>query len=261
MAHAGEALFVPIDDGRWQPTELARGPWSVDALHGGPVAALLAGALEQAGGGELFPARLTVELLRPVPLAPLAVRAAVTRPGRKVQLVEGGLTTDDGTEVARATLLRIRRAAVDLPEQAQPPVPAGPETGRTIEWVDQDVAFHNSGVDQRYVGGLFGEPGPATVWLRLRVPVVPGQPPTPLQRVAAAADFGNGVSGIVDYQQVLFINPDLTVYLHRLPDGEWVCLDAVTYGSGDGVGMAESTLYDSQGRLGRSLQSLLFDRR
>jgi hypothetical protein len=97
--------------------------------------------------------------------------------------------------------------------------------------------------------------------VRLAVPVVPGEEPTALQRVAAAADFGNGVSSELDFARYLFINPDLTVYLHRPAIGEWVCLDASTRIGVPGVGVSESGLWDLHGPIGRSLQSLLVDRR
>src|SRR5215813_4207891 len=101
-----ESLFEP-DGSRFVPTELSRGPWSPDALHGGPVAALLARiATGVYADGPMQPARLTIELLRPVPLAPLRVSTRVLRPGRKVQLVEAALHTATD-EVARITMLRI----------------------------------------------------------------------------------------------------------------------------------------------------------
>jgi hypothetical protein len=258
-----ESLFEPVEGG-WLPTAFARGPWSPDALHGGPVAALLAGACEDAGGTDIAwqPARLSVELLRPVPVAPLRLEAELTRPGRKVQLVDASLRTADGTQVATARLLRIRDAAVDAPVttggQAPPPAPgtvAGTEPEAFYE------AFHNRGVEHRFVRGAFEEPGAATDWIRLRVPVVAGTEPTPLQRVAAAADFGNGVSRVVDFAELLFINPDLTIHLHRRPAGEWVAIEAVTWMEDRGLALAESRLWDEQGPIGRSLQSLLIDRR
>ena len=89
----------------------------------------------------------------------------------------------------------------------------------------------------------------------------PGEPPTPLQRVVAAADFGNGLSGVLDFRTHLYINPDLTVYLHRYPRSEWVCLDSRTWIHEHGVGLAESRLWDQEGPIGRSLQSLLVGRR
>lgn len=260
------ALFELIDDDRYLPTELARGPWDERALHGGPVAALLGGAAE-APLEDLFPARVTVELLRPVPVAPLVVATTVTRPGRKVRLVDVGLRTDDGALVATATVLGIRRAEVTVPDvgpsDAPPP---GPEAVPAATPDDVAVAatydaFHNAGVEHRFVAGAFHAPGPATDWIRLRVPVVASRPTTPLQRVLAAADFGNGISGVADFQQLLFINPDLTVHLHRLPAAEWVALDAVSRLEEHGVGVAQSALWDERGPLGRSLQSLLVEAR
>jgi hypothetical protein len=116
-------------------------------------------------------------------------------------------------------------------------------------------------VEHRFVHGMLGVSGPATDWIRLAVPVVPATDPTPLQRVAAAADFGNGISGVADFATLLYINPDLTIYLHRAPEGEFVCLDAVTWMEDHGLALAESRLWDERGPIGRSLQSLLVDDR
>jgi hypothetical protein len=264
-----ESLFEPVEGSAWMPTWLARGPWSPDALHGGPVAALLARAAELEGDAdrgdvEWQPARLTVELLRPVPLAPLAATAAVVRPGRKVQLVDAELRTADGTTVASARLLRMRAADVPAPVTtaglAAAPRPDG-DAPPTFE-LDAYPAFHSHAVEHRFAVGAFGEIGPATDWIRLRVPVVPSEAPSPLQRVAAAADFGNGVSRVVaDFTTLSFINADLTIHLHRAPAGEWVCLEAVTWMEERGLALAESRLWDEHGPLGRSLQSLLVDRR
>ena len=71
-----------------------------------------------------------------------------------------------------------------------------------------------------------------------------------------AADSGNGVSNVLDFSQHLFINPDLTVHLHRHPVGEWVCIDARTSIDSAGVGMSESAVHDEQGPIGRGVQSL-----
>jgi hypothetical protein len=259
------ALFDVVDDGLFLPSELARGPWSPDALHGGPTAALLARAVESLeAAGPMHVARLTVELLRPVPVAPLRVTCEVQRPGRKVQLA-GASVWAGQMEVARAVALRIRAAAVsipDLPSSAAGDAPPARIEGRTRprfegEW----VAFHNTGVEMRFTGGYLDEPGGSVVWMRLNQPVVAGEEPSPTQRVAAVADFGNGVSSVVDWRRYLFINPDLTIYFVRPAVGEWICLDARTIiSSGEvGMGMAESGLYDEAGRIGRSLQSLLVD--
>jgi hypothetical protein len=162
-----------------------------------------------------------------------------------------------GAEVAAAVALRIRHepldlSGLDLPAAATVP---GPETGR--EYNTADWFGFGGAMDLRVVRGGVVRPGPITVWFRLSKPVVAGEEPTPLMRVAAAADFGNGVSHVLDFARHVFINPDLTVYLHRSPRGEWVCLDASTDVTADGVGLAHSRLYDEAGPIGHSLQGLL----
>lgn len=258
-----DAIFIPEGD-LFAPTPLARGPWTPDAQHGGAPSALLARAAERFEDGErTFVARLTIELLRPVPLAPLGVRTRFVRPGKKVQIVEASLLAGD-VEVARCSALRIRRAALplpaDLPRLAPPP---GPESGQASQppWAQAGYeAFHNRGVEHRFVAGSFVAPGPATDWIRLRVPLVAGEETSPLCRVAAAADFGNGVSWTLSRNDGYgFINPDLTVYLQRYPEGEWVCLDAATHVGPQGTGLAESQLFDERGPIGRSVQSLLIE--
>ncbi len=260
-----EALFTPIDGELVLPTDAARGPWDPGALHGGPVAALLGGAAETLLE-DLFPARVTVELVRPVPVAPLRVTAAPVRPGRKVRLVSSRIETEDGTQVATATVLGIRQEPIPAPESDPPEGPPHWETVTPSERggvaVEHDYdAFHNVGVEHRFARSSFFDLGPATDWIRLRVPVVAGTEPSPLQRVLGAADFGNGISALATFDKLLFINPDLTVHLHRLPVGEHVALEASSWLEQHGVGLAQSVLWDERGPLGRSLQSLLLDSR
>jgi hypothetical protein len=257
-----DAVFH-LDGDRAVPTMLARGPWSPDAQHGGAPAALLARALERADPGPAhFVTRLTVELLRPVPLAPLEVRTRTLRPGKRVQWLEASLIVDDH-EVARATALRLRTDdTLALPVPERPPVTVSPVADSVpyaIRFPQTDIGFWKA-MELRTAAGSFADVGEATLWFRLAVPVVAGEEPSPLQRVAAAADFGNGVSTALERGRFLFINPDLTIYLHRHPVGEWVALEARTYAEAHGVGLAESALHDETGRIGRSLQSLLVDR-
>jgi hypothetical protein len=112
-------------------------------------------------------------------------------------------------------------------------------------------------MEVRFISGAFIEPGPATVWLRMRQPLVGGEQPTPLQRVLVAADVGNGVSSTLDYRRFLFINVELTVHLERMPEGEWVCIEATTRPQPSGIGTAESVVSDRDGRIGRAVQTLL----
>jgi hypothetical protein len=103
--------------------------------------------------------------------------------------------------------------------------------------------------------------GAATVWMRLRYPLLPEEPLTPLARVIATSDFGNGVATVLPFDQYLFINADLTVSLDRRPQGEWVALDARTLLHPGGVGWAKSALHDERGPVGRATQALVVQRR
>lgn len=263
-----DALFVDLGGGRYRPTELAVGPWDRGALHGGPPSALVAGVLETAIvdadlGVDFVPARFTAELLRPVPLEDLTVSTTIRRPGRRICLADATLTRADGTVVLAATLEGIRRAPFGSGWEPDLEPPGAPDDGNGLApaTLDGPVAFHRDGVDHRVIGTTFEQPGPAADWIRLRAPMVAGRSLTPLERVVAAADFGNGISKLFDMEEVLFVNPDLTVHLYRLPAGEWVCLDAVTRVGDDGVGLAESMLFDETGPLGRSTQLLLVEPR
>lgn len=246
-------------------TELTRGPWDPDAQHAGPPAALLGRELEQLPDASEFQVgRVTCEILRSVPIAPVRVSARVIRPGRRVQLLEAELRDEDGEPLVRASAWRIRTAPVAIPPEvlAADEPPPGPEHGSEAEFfpTGQELGYH-SAMEVRFVEGGFIEAGPALVWLRMRRPLVGGEEPSPLQRVLVTADVGNGVSASLDYRRYLFINVDLTVHLERMPAGEWVCVDAVTLPQPNGVGTAESVLSDGRGRIGRALQTLLISER
>jgi Acyl-CoA thioesterase C-terminal domain/Acyl-CoA thioesterase N-terminal domain len=251
------AFYSVGDGGRLVPSELTRGPWDPDAQHAGPPAAVLARTLERCEPREgMRIGRLTVEILGPVPLAPLTVEASVVRPGRSVELLAASLSGPDG-EVMRASAWRV--AAGEVHVESDPP-PPGPEQGRDRDFfpTGQELGYHTA-MEYRFVHGGFLDPGPALVWMRMRGRLVEGEPPSPLERLMVVADVGNGVSAVLDWREYLFINTELTVHLLRPPEGDWVGVDAVTHV--DGVGLAESTLWDERGRLGRGAQTLLVRRR
>jgi hypothetical protein len=253
----GAALTEPIfrrDGDAFMPTGHARGPWHPGQLHGGAPAALVGEALQEDG---YVVARLTFDFLAPVPLAPLTVTARTTKPGRNVQLAEAEVAAG-GTTVLRARAMRLRRGEVTLPpEQAEDPPPA-PETGCPDPFPapQGSEGFHLTAMEIRFVGGTSFGLGPALAWFRLTRPLIDDEPPSPLARTLAAADFGNGVSRTVDFEEYLFVNTDLTVHLHREPAGEWVLLDARTRLETHGAGLAQSILSDEHGPLGLAAQSL-----
>jgi Thioesterase-like superfamily len=254
----GGAFYTQEGD-RLGPSELTRGPWDPGAQHAGPPAALLGRAVERCEPGEgMRVGRITFEILGPVPLAPLEARARVVRPGRSVELLEASLSGPEG-EVMRATAWRVHAAGAGVRSEPDRP-PLGPEQGVTREFfaTGQDVGYHTA-MEWLFVRGAFLELGPATVWMRMRVPLVAGEEPSPLQRVLVAADSGNGVSAALDYHRYLFINTDLSVHLLRMPAGEWVCLEATTHV--DGLGFTDTALWDERGRIGRAAQTLLVRQR
>jgi hypothetical protein len=273
-----DAFFEPAGD-RYVPSELTRGPWDPDSQHAGPPSALIGREIELlVSDSPRHVGRVTFEVLRPVPIAPLRVEARVIRPGRSVELVEAALS-DDAGEVMRATAWRLRVDDVDVPadltsvggsDVASSPVstlrpgysPLGPGESSEREFfaTGQSVGYHTA-MDYRFAAGAFLEAGSATVWMRMRQPLVAGEHPSPLQRVLVAADSGNGVSATLDWDRFVFINVDLTVHLSRLPDGEWVCLDAITIPEPTGVGLSDTALYDERGPIGRAAQTLLVAKR
>lgn len=258
-----EAFYVRSGD-RFASTAHTRGPWAEGLQHGGPPSALLAHEIER-----LHPrddaaiARITLEIVRPVPIAHVAVDTTVVRPGRKVELIGASLTAD-GVVCIRAHAWRIRTTSLELPQGAGASGPPPPplSTARPMPFFPSghDVGYHTA-MDVYFAEGGFTELGPASVWMRMRVPLVEGEPTTALCRVLCAADSGNGVSAALDFRRWIFINPDLTVYLHRPLEGEWVHMAARTTLSPTGLGMAESTLSDASGPVGRGLQSLYLEDR
>jgi hypothetical protein len=245
------------DGGTFVPTGHARGPWDPDQLHGGAPGALAAEALQEDG---FLVARLAFEFLAPVPMAPLEVRARTTRPGRNLQLAEAHLSAG-GHPVLRASAVRLRRGEIALPELSdgdRPPSP-GPQDGVESPFPpdpEHAEGFHRTAMDIRFAGGTDFGLGPGLAWFRLCRPLIDDEPVSPLARVVAAADFGNGVSRVLDFESYLFVNTDLTVHMHREPDGEWVLLDARTRVEPLGAGLASSRLYDERGPLGLAAQSL-----
>lgn len=245
-------------------TDLARGPWDPGALHGGPVSSLLALAVESQDPHAAFVvARLTVELERVVPPhRRLTLSAQVLRPGRKVQLVEA-LLSDEGKVLARARAMCIRRGDVRLPDAVLPgdPAPTSEGSYQPPDMTASYDGFHNAANEFRFVEGSWADRGPVVVWVRLKYPLIAGLTMSPLQRVAAAADFGNGVSAILPWENFTYINPDLTIHQLRPLVGEWVGMRVKSHVATNGVGFAESELFDSHGRVGRSVQSLLVEQR
>jgi len=256
-----DAFFVRDGD-RYLPTELTRGPWSAGAQHGGPPAALLGTAMERTEPREdTIVVRASFEMLKPVPLKPLTIATRMSTAGRSVQTISGVLSAGD-EEILRGQVMRIRTTELPIEDSPLPERPPGPDQGRKVPFFPSghDAGYH-TGMEASFVSGAFLEQGPAVAWLRMRFPLVRGEAVSPLARVLIAADSGNGVSSALDYRRFIFVNPELTVHLHRPVEGEWVCLQAESIVARRGVGLAVSTLHDLRGPIGYGLQSLLLGER
>jgi acyl-coenzyme A thioesterase PaaI-like protein len=255
-----DSLYLPLGAGRFQATELTQGPWHPRQQHASPPAALLAYVMEQTDPRpDMEFTQFALDILGPIPVSDLEVRADLVRPGRRVQYLTAELIAD-GRPVARARAWRIRRADTSDIASAEStpsyPVPDNPST--EPPFVDFGY-FH--ALDWRFVSGHILTPGPAAMWTRLKVPVVSDEKPSPLQRVAGVADTSSGISSALSFDTHIFTNVDFTLHFVRALSGEWVCLDAVTTIGPDGSGLCRTRLSDDRGDLGAVAQTLFISPR
>lgn len=252
-----DAFYLPHGEGRFGPTEHTSGPWTPDAQHFGPPSALLGRALENLPAErDSTLARVTVEILGPAPLNELSVHAWLERPGRSVELVAAELLVGDRT-IARAHAWRMATSDSTAVESgAADPLPP-PEQAPIAQWPQGWGGGYLHAMEWRAAAGNMADPGPMAAWVRQRVALVDGEKPSPLQRLLAVADSGNGVSNRLDPSQWWFINTELTVHPFREPAGEWVGLDATTTIGPAGTGTARSQLHDVHGQVATGTQALL----
>jgi hypothetical protein len=207
---------------------------------------------------------VTVDILRPVPVAKLTVRTRTVRPGRRVALLEAVLEAD-GQEVLHARGWRIAIPDGQVPvirgdgDAAPPPLPEPDANGQQLaaRLPNAHTAGYLSAIEWRFLGGGFEQPAPGRAWTRPRIPLVAGEDASPMCRALLVADSGSGVSAVLDPARFIFINVDLTVALPRDPVGEWLLLEAATTTGTQGTGVAEAALSDLSGRCGTALQTLL----
>jgi hypothetical protein len=240
----------------------AAGPWDPGMQHGSAPASLVVWAAEAiATPVPMRIARVTVDLMRPVPIAPLTLETEVLREGRKIQLCAIRLSAGN-TVVVNATVLKVKLQAAALPPEAVVPAVTlpGPDQAR-----EEQPSFSSSpfvaGVSMRAALGRFGVPGPGAIWYRVDRPIVEGAAVSQAMRAVVAADFCNGTSAVLDFRQWTFLNADLTVSMAREPVGEWILLDAESWIGPDGAGLAMARLADERGYFGRAVQSLVIEKR
>jgi acyl-CoA thioesterase len=256
-----DAIFR-VDGNRVVTSPNAAGPWDSRMQHGSAPAALVVWAAEAIPTPvPMHIARVTVDLMRPVPVAPLTLEREVLREGRKIQLCAVRLLAD-GVVVVGATVLKVKTQALKLPSDvADLPVELpGPDQAP-----EEKPSFSSSpfvtGISMRAARGRFGVPGPGAIWYRADRPLVEGAPVSQAMRAVVAADFSNGTSAVLDFREWTFLNADLTVNFARQPVGEWILLDAESWIGPDGAGIASARLADISGYFGRAIQSLVIEKR
>jgi hypothetical protein len=249
------AAFFEPDGDAFVATSLTRGPWDVNAQHGGPPAALLARAVEAELPAGFRLARLSLDILRPVPIGRVVPRVRVHH-GRRVARAQVSLEAN-GVEVMAGRAVAQVVVDLDLPA-ADGMALAPPEEGDPVPFfeVPWDEGYHTA-MAWSFVEGAWTDFGRSRVWLAQRVPLVVGEEPSAAQRVMVVADAGNGVSAAVEFGRFSFVNTDLSVHLHRDPVGEWIGLDALTMAQPTGAGLATTVLHDRDGPVGSGNQSLL----
>jgi hypothetical protein len=256
-----DAIFR-VDGSRVTTSPNAAGPWDPTMQHGSPPAALVAWAAEAiATPVPMRIARVSVDLMRPVPVAPLTIETEILREGRKIQLCAIRLRAA-GVVVVAATVLKIKMQANELPPEAtiEPVALPGPAQSRE-EPADFSSSPFVTGMSLRAARGRFGVPGPGAIWYRIDRPIVEGTAVSQAMRAMVAADFCNGTAAVLDFRQWTFLNADLTVNFAREPVGEWILLDAESWIGPDGAGLSMARLADSCGYFGRAIQSLVIERR
>lgn len=260
-----EAYYLPVGDpadGVFDTTRATTSPWDPRSQHGGPPAALLARAVEQLRPDEAMPiARITSDMLGPIPQGRIRVEAEIVRPGKKIEFAAARMFAGENLDrlVVSATVWRKLIATGSTAEQETPaPAPAtvGPQPQTYFPGIGEDWGYGNS-LELRFVEGGLGQPGASSVWARLRIPLVASEQTAPVQRLAVLADAANGVSAPLAYPDWIFIPSTMTLTVNRPPRTDWMNLTARSYVSDSGSGLTTGEMYDEAGLVASVNQPLL----
>lgn len=255
-----------LDNDQLIPTELSGGPWHPGSLHGSAMLGIMARAAEQYPSDRPRQvARLTVDMMKAAPRAPLRIDTEVIRSGKNIEWLQLRLKAEGETFV-QASAMRIREAEVEVgqPYQAQGESPAAPEAPIEdfFHWPGAETPAYHHTLD---IGFSWFQQLPV-MWFRSCVPLVAGEPLTPLQRTAMAGDWTYAVPNIAlriregksseDFG-FFAINPDTTLNISRPMRGDWLGILARVDYDHCGMGAVSGQLFDHQGAMGFSSQSVL----
>ncbi len=251
-------FFTLTDDNLFVGNDSARGPWSADACHAGPFSGLLARAAEKAVADKQM-VRLTASFIRPIPMDGFRIECDIAQNGRVAASTT--LTTYDRDDKVCATATTTHIVAADvggLTTPEAPPPPTSDDEGEDffISTAPHGQPFISNFLEARYPPGTDQSPGPNTIWLRAPALVV-GEVSSPFQRICPIGDCGNAISRNHEFDEFSFVNADITIALHRLPESEWLASSAISHWQSNGIGLSHATLFDEEGAVGVALQSLV----
>ena len=251
------AFYLPLGEGRYEPTESTIGPWAPGIQHGGPPGALLMHALSTYPSDHgLEIARLTIEILGPVPIGTCEVTVERVRGGKRIELLRAQYASG-GKAFMTAHAWRTERVSGVAPRIAHPfEVPPMPD--KATEGYFQGIEYfpYGDALEWRFAEGGFDHAGVATVWARPRIPLIEGREISGLESLILMIDSANGVSAELDIRKWSLVPVDLSVGIYRLPQGPWVGMSARSVIEPNGIGQTMSTAFDQQGALGHSMQTL-----
>ncbi|MEL6977190.1 MAG: thioesterase family protein [Pseudomonadota bacterium] len=253
------AYFSERDDGSFVALDPARGPWSANHCHAGPVAALVARALERAVGPAKMLTRLSLDLIRPAPMAGLRVETSVTRDARTVATASASLIGADGKVCATASSLHLAPSAIGPAPSAAvetPDLSAAAPGAFPIQSAAHGLKGFGNFIEILFPPGEDGGPGPTTLWMRTP-PLLAEETPSPFQRLCPLADCGNATARNGEIDAWSFVNADLSIHMHRPPEGEWLASRAISHWWDSGIGLSQAELSDARGPVATALQSLV----
>jgi hypothetical protein len=255
---AKDRAFFHLDGDLIVGNDAARGPWSADACHAGPVTGAIARAFEQLVTDKQL-VRMSLTFHRPVPMDGFTTAAAIEREGRSVTTATASLVSADGRTCAVAHSLHIATVSFETLPTTSVPAPDFSEArpgAYPVERAVHDLPFFSSGIEVAYPPDETPDAGPTTLWMRT-LPIIDGERCSPFQRLCPLADCGNGISRNSTFAEATFVNPDLTINVFRLPESDWLASSALSFWEPSGVGLSQAQLFDTRGAIGFALQSLI----
>ncbi|MBY6410842.1 thioesterase family protein [Rhodococcus sp. BP-252] len=246
-----KAPFFDGGDGRYEPRPHARSPWSENLVHGRLVSGLMAREVEREHLADGFhPARMTTDLFRPIPMGPIDITTYVRRAGRRVRIVEVQASVD-GMPVASASVQALLAGAESTPVAWSPVEYRAPAPESVSPPVRQ--APRHFGEVRRLEPS---EDGRKFSWFRETCRLLEGIGDTPFEIAAMAADWVSPFTNM-GAKSLNFINADVTLYLSRLPIGEWIGFENLDHAVDNGVAVSVCALHDEQGRIGTAASAAL----